>query len=271
MKVVTRYEYDRDFLKKLWDKLTRKLRALPTMYGSLVWGEQQLAMEINGKIAASLKRKHGITFFPAISGSVSVENGLALVECFSQHLPGKFMPLGAYSYTQSFFSHVAQVGRYCSIGANVEVMGSNHPVDWVSASPVFYRRKRANQWKSNRETFLPFQDQGPPVEIGNDVWIGDGALLAHGVKLGTGSVIAARSIVTRDVPPYAIVGGSPARLIRWRFPEEIIERLLASEWWNWPVSTWDKIDPRDGFRLSAPCGNCSRNTSSNGRNAHDSS
>jgi acetyltransferase-like isoleucine patch superfamily enzyme len=126
-------------------------------------------MEINKLIAANLKRKHRITFFPKISGSVAVENGSALIECFSQHLPGKFMPLGAYSYTQSFFSHVTRVGRYCSIGANVEVIGNNHPVNWVSASPVFYRRGRANQWKSNRETFLPFQDQGPLVENGPDL------------------------------------------------------------------------------------------------------
>lgn len=204
-----------------------------------------MAMEIDSVVAANLKRRHGIGFFPKITRSVAVKNGNALFERFSQHLPGKFMPLGAYSYTQSFFPHVAQIGRYCSIGGDVKVMNNNHPVDWISASPVFYRHRRASEWKSDRETFPPFNDLGSPLEIGNDVWVGDGVLLAHGVKLGTGSVVAARSIVTRDVPPYAIVGGSPARLIRWRFSETIIEKLLASQWWNWSVSAWDEIDPRD--------------------------
>ena len=69
-------------------------------------------------------------------------------------------------------------------------------------------------------------------------------MLAHGVKLGTGCIVGARAIVTRDVPPYAIVAGTPASIIRYRFSENTVERLLASEWWEWPLSTWDDVDPR---------------------------
>jgi acetyltransferase-like isoleucine patch superfamily enzyme len=202
-------------------------------------------MNIDRTVAANLKRKYGVGFFPKIIDSIAVKNGNALFERYTQHLPGEFMPLGAYSYSQSFFPHVGQIGRYCSIGGHVQVMNNSHPVDWASTSPVFYRHRRAKRCKSDRVTFPPFQDLGAPIEIGNDVWVGDGVLLAHGIKLGTGSVIAARSIVTRDVPPYAIVGGSPARFIRWRFSETIIEKLLESEWWTWAVAAWDEIDPRD--------------------------
>lgn len=202
-------------------------------------------MQIDADDASFLRRKYGIEFYPRVRESVEVENAKALFEGHSQHLPCRFMPLGAYSYTRSFFAHVTRIGRYCSIGSEVQVMGHNHPVGWVSTSPMFYRHKRAHGWGSKRSDFLPFEDLGPPVEIENDVWIGDGVLLAHGVKLGTGSVIAARATVTRDVPPYAIVGGTPARVIRMRFDDATIERLLASEWWRWHAKAWDQLDPSD--------------------------
>jgi acetyltransferase-like isoleucine patch superfamily enzyme len=206
-------------------------------------GEGQV--QIDGATADGLRQNHGILFFPRLRGTVQVEGGSALLEPFSQHPPGRFMPLGAYSYSRSFFGNVARVGRYCSIGEGVEVMGNHHPTAWVSTSPVFYRQKRATNWQSRRTEFPPFDDIGSPVEIADDVWIGDNVLLAHGVKLGTGCVIAARSVVTRDVPPYAIMAGSPARLVRMRFEDGVAERLLASRWWDWPVSAWDETDPRD--------------------------
>ena len=79
--------------------------------------------------------------------------------------------------------------------------------------------------------------------IDNDVWIGDDVILGHGVHLGTGCVVATRSVVTKDVPPYTIVGGTPARIIRKRFDDNVIADLLASRWWCWPISVWDELDP----------------------------
>jgi acetyltransferase-like isoleucine patch superfamily enzyme len=202
-------------------------------------------MEFDATTAALLYERHRILFHPRVRGRVAVQGADARFERCTQHLPGAFLPLGAYSYARSHFGHVARIGRFCSIGSGVEVMGDAHPVDWLSASPAFYRRKRAEQWGSARATFPDFNVFGPPVDIGHDVWIGDGALLAHGVRLGTGCVVAARAVVTRDVPPYAIVGGTPARIIRHRFDAATIDRLLASRWWDWPLSAWDGTDIRD--------------------------
>jgi len=200
-------------------------------------------MQIDSATAQTLWRSHKVIFHPRLRDPVDVVGANARFERFTQHLPGAFMPLGAYSYSRSHFGHVTRIGRYCSIGAGVQVMGDSHPMDWVSSSPVFYRRKRANQWGSARQGFPDFHALGPSVEVGDDVWIGDDVLLAHGVRLGTGCVVAARSVVTRDVGPYEIVAGTPARTVRTRFPDPQIERLLASRWWEWPLETWDTIDP----------------------------
>ena len=202
-------------------------------------------MHLNEAQAQKLRRTMGISFFPKLKGSVRVRGLNAAIEPFSRHLPGMFMPLGSYSYSQSFFGSVAVVGRYCSIGTGVDVMGQAHPTDWVSTSHAFYLARRSRSYASKREFFPQFDEISGEVEVGNDVWIGNDALLAHGVKLGTGSIIAARSVVTRDVPPYAIVAGTPARLVRFRFEEPVVERLLQSKWWLWPLNLWDSADPRD--------------------------
>jgi chloramphenicol O-acetyltransferase type B len=120
------------------------------------------------------------------------------------------------------------IGSFCSIGPNVQIItGGIHPSDWVSTYPFRI------QWR------MPgaYQDGMPTtrgeVVIGNDVWLGTDSVALSGVRIGDGSVVATRAVVTRDVPPYAVVAGSPARVIRYRFPPEVIERLLEIAWWNW--------------------------------------
>src|SRR5262249_2643941 len=130
------------------------------------------------------------------------------------------------------------VGRYCSISWNVRVMGPHHGYHLVSNAAMMYHRgtpfKQAFDdfgvdWK-----FRKNPQKGLP-SIGHDVWIGQDVLIARGISIGHGAVLAAGSGVTKDVPPYAIVGGVPARLIKWRFPEDLIARFLEVCWWDHPL------------------------------------
>jgi chloramphenicol O-acetyltransferase type B len=121
------------------------------------------------------------------------------------------------------------IGKYCSIGSGaVFMMAGNqgHRVDWVSTFPFYFQ---ANIFKNAVNAYEKVGD----THIGNDVWIGSEAMIMSGVSIGSGAVIAARSVVTKDIPPYAVVGGNPAEVIKYRFHKDEIEKLLKLQWWNW--------------------------------------
>lgn len=141
---------------------------------------------------------------------------------------------GSYIGRESYID--ANIGRFTSIGDYVYTIIGNHPTKkFVSMHPAFYSiKKQAGFSYVKQEKFQEYKyaADGRAVSIGNDVWIGSHVLIMSGVKIGDGAVIAAGSVVTRDVQPYEIVGGIPATVIRKRFSDEIIDRLLQIAWWN---------------------------------------
>jgi acetyltransferase-like isoleucine patch superfamily enzyme len=155
------------------------------------------------------------------------------------------LALGAFSYAVSGYYFATTIGRYCSIGEAVQIGRQNHPLDWLSTSPFqylseklfdvggnFLRSDDYHQYLSHLVGKVPGA-QLLPTTIGNDVWIGHGSTVKAGVSIGDGAIVAAGSVVVKDVPPYAIVGGNPARVIRMRIPEIAAEKLLHLEWWRY--------------------------------------
>lgn len=127
---------------------------------------------------------------------------------------------------------VLEIGSYCAIGADVKIILSNHDVSQVCMQYTFYRKNF---------DINPSQKSEPlTTVIENDVWIGDNVMIMPGVRIGTGAVLGAGAIVTKNVQAYSIVGGNPAKLIRKRFSDERINELLASKWWEWDEEKFKK-------------------------------
>jgi acetyltransferase-like isoleucine patch superfamily enzyme len=131
------------------------------------------------------------------------------------------------------------VGAFCSIASKVTVGGSRHPMEYVSTSPVFLSHRDSVKTKFSRHPYV-WRAQ---TTIGNDVWIGENVQIKGGVSIGHGAVIGMGSVITRDIAPYEIVGGNPARLIRMRFPPEIVKALLKMAWWNLSDEELRRIAP----------------------------
>lgn len=127
------------------------------------------------------------------------------------------------------FSQV-DIGAFCSIGAECICGSGEHPIDYVSSHPVFFSRGRqCGITFAQKDCF----EERSKIVIGNDVWIGTRVFIRDGVSIGDGAVIAAGAVVVSDIPPYAIAGGVPAKLIKYRFSEAEIEQLLEIKWWEW--------------------------------------
>jgi acetyltransferase-like isoleucine patch superfamily enzyme len=158
--------------------------------------------------------------------------------------------VGMYSYGECLKPGLlppgTEIGNYCSLARNVIVFRRNHPVDRISQHPLFYNMKCG---MLNYDTVEI--DLKNPLILEHDVWVGAGTIILPKCRrIGTGAVIGAGSVVTRDVENFSIVAGNPARHIRYRFPAELQEALLQSQWWNMPIRQLmenlpDMIKPAD--------------------------
>lgn len=140
---------------------------------------------------------------------------------------------GDYSYIAGEGQVIyAEIGKFCSIASQVRINPGNHPMQRVTQHHMTYRRRQYDFAPTDDEAFFDWR-RGARCMVGHDVWIGHAAIIMPGVKISTGAVVGAGSVVTKDVAPYMIVVGVPARPIRTRFAVPIIEKLLRIAWWNW--------------------------------------
>lgn len=142
--------------------------------------------------------------------------------------------MARYSYigTNTIVSDT-KIGAFCSIGSSCSIGGGVHPTDRVSTSPVFYDSSNCFKEKNYISADSRNPVKQPQTIIGNDVWIGENVFVSAGVNIGDGAVIGAHAVITKDVPPYAIVAGVPAKILRYRFDEATIKELMATQWWEW--------------------------------------
>ncbi|OEF09493.1 CatB-related O-acetyltransferase [Aliivibrio logei] len=160
--------------------------------------------------------------------------------------------VGQYSYRyQQFWKQdnlIESIGAYCSFAINITVVGGNHPINFVTTHPITINKKYGFVDKNDDESISTLSKK---IIIGNDVWIGANVTLLPGITIGDGAVIGAGSVVTKDIEPYSIVAGVPARLLRYRFTQQQIKELINIEWWNWPddrvKSTLSEMKNIDSF------------------------
>ena len=167
----------------------------------------------------------------------------------SRSTVGKYFGIGCFSYVTN-----TDIGRYCTFGARVSVGAFSHPTNWLSIHEFQYRDTTDMYGDTVIEGGQNVAPKLPRTTIGNDVWIGDNVAVRFGVTIGDGAIIGLGSVVTKDVPPYAIAVGNPARVLRYRFEPDVIAQLLASRWWELDIPDMKGVDFSDVHSALAEIG-----------------
>ncbi|SKB82103.1 Acetyltransferase (isoleucine patch superfamily) [Arthrobacter sp. 49Tsu3.1M3] len=212
-------------------------------------GDALLFLDTNGRVTSRLDRTSASDVAVVFEGKSLINSSITFTvssvswedrgrwaqltqTTMADHIAKFDWDIGDHTYGrpvifESSAAHLS-IGRFCSIAAGVEIALGNHRIDTVSSYPFSVLSK---WWPS--AAGMKDHDSRGAVTIGSDVWVGASAFITSGVTIGHGAVIAAHTVVTKDVPPYAIVGGNPGKVIKFRFPPETIEKLLKIAWWNW--------------------------------------
>ncbi len=151
--------------------------------------------------------------------------------------------VGDFSYFERHAEAIyATIGKFCSIAANSRINALEHPIERLTQHKVSYRPNEYFRWLGVDTAFRE-RRRAKAVSIGHDVWVGHGAVILPGVRVGNGAVIGSNAVVTRDVPAYTIVAGVPAKPLRPRFPPEIAARIERLAWWDWPAEKLARAIP----------------------------
>lgn len=215
--------------------------------------DKPLKLKVTRRSMRRIRKALGIQFELGkykIGSNVRLESPCEISQ--AADLRGEFS-LGAFSTISptdgiGHFLHNVSIGRYCSIAAGVWISPHEHPIEWLTTNALTYDSKLfrwAGGFMDSHTNLAKEYTNERPVRIGNDVWIGRGAFIKGGVTIGDGAVVAAHAVVVKDVPPYAIVGGVPAKVIRYRFDEETIKELLELKWWDYNLADFGALDWSD--------------------------
>ena len=158
---------------------------------------------------------------------------------------GRFSKIISASVSYSDLGAFVSLAPRCNVGG-----GGDHPLDQVSHHSLFYSTNARQHPHLNLASKDKYAGELKKTTIGNDVWVGSDAIVKHGITIGDGAVVAAGAVVVKDVPPYAIVGGVPAKVLKYRHPPELRESLIESQWWNWPIAALQVIS--DEFDRDTP-------------------